>query len=296
MKRSILIVCAVGSAILLGTLVSRGDSPDKAADGTKKSAPRKKPIMPETPVRRTGTAAIEAALAQRVPCEFVETPLKDVIDYLRDALKVEIWLDEKGLKDAGVDPEVPVSCNLRGCSVSNVLNIVVDKLQLAWAIHDDVLWITSPVKADSAEFQDTRVYDVSDLVVYQDEKGVSFDDYLPLMDTITNSIDQKSWLDNGGDGTIHGETLGAAKVLVVSQSYQVQRKIVLLLAQIRAIAGTESKDHGRPRRERQKDPQVNWGGGLPSGWMKNLPVPKSAAAGNNGNGPLPKSGNSPSTK
>jgi hypothetical protein len=275
MKRSILIVCALGFAILLGTLVSQAqNSPGKAApnksapdkSASSQSAPdkqpaavRKPPKVHEPPVYGTGEAAIEAALAQRVPCEFVETPLKDVIEYLRDALKIEIWLDEAGLKDAGTDPEVPVTCNLRGCRVANVLDVILDKQQLTWTIHDEILWITSPMKAESCDFQQTCVYEVGDLVVYKDEKGEAFDDYAPLMNTITNTVQQKSWLDNGGDGSIEGDSFGAAKVLVVTQSYRVQKKVAALLAQIRAVAGNESANRDRPRRDRPKPPQGSVG-------------------------------------
>jgi hypothetical protein len=284
MKRSILIVCSLGFAILVGTLVSRGDSPDKSAGNKQAQAVRRPPTTRETPVYGTGEAAIEAALAQRVPFEFLETPLKDVIDYLRDALKIEIWLDENGLKDAGVDPEVPVTCNLRGCRVANVLDVILDKLQLTWTIHADVLWITSPVKAESDKFLEIRVYDVGDLVVYQDEKGAKFDDYSPLMEIVMGSIGGSSWVDGGGNGTIQGASLGSAKVLLISQSYRVHKEAAALLAKIRALSAAKGGSDEPPRREWPNKPL-----------MQTAKVAPASLAGQRGK-LAPKSATPPATK
>jgi len=258
MQRSILIVSALGFTVLLGSLVSRGDSPDKSVDGIKQpvTAEMKKQRTPEPIVRRTGTAAIEAALEQKIPLEFVETPLKDLIEYIRDATKIEIWLDEQSLKDAAVDPETPVTCLLRSCRLASALDIILDKHGLTWTIHDDVLWITSPQKAESDDFMETQVYDVADLVVYQDKHGATWDDFDPLMDAMVSGINSNSWMENGRYGDINGASLGTAKVLVVSQTYRVHKKIAALLENIRKVAATRSGS-GLPRRDRQPPPQMH---------------------------------------
>ena len=130
------------------------------------------------PVRRTGVEAIEAALAEPIDCEFVETPLKDVIDYLEDAAHVKIYVDSSGLKQAGIDESTPITCNLHGLRLENVLRLVLNELKLGWTIHDDVLYVTSQEELLSDEFVVIRVYDVGDLVVYQDNNGKKFDDFV----------------------------------------------------------------------------------------------------------------------
>jgi hypothetical protein len=290
MKRSILIVCALGFAILLGTLVSRGDSPDKVADaGKQPRAERQKPKVAEMPELRTGIEAIEAALARPTPpIEFVETPLKDVVEYLKDTAHVEILLDEPALKDAGVDPEVPITRNLRGIPLADVLDILLDRHGLMWTVHNDVMWITSPTKIESDEFFETRVYNVGDLVVYQDLKGVKFDDYSPLSDTIVDTIANKTWENNGGNGTIHGESLGTAKVLIVAQSYRVHRQIATLLSGIRDAAAGVKTGSGVPYRERAEESRSGRGGGkAPS------PARHAAPPSNSSNAPKPKSPSPP---
>src|SRR5208282_2922779 len=101
------------------------------------------------------------------PIDFTDTSFKDIIDYIKDASnpKIEIQLDLAGLKDAGVDPEQQVSKNIRGVSLRSALKLLLDDLQLKYVIHNEVLLITSPTKAESDEFMSTKVYPVADLVL-----------------------------------------------------------------------------------------------------------------------------------
>jgi len=59
-------------------------------------------------------------------------------------------------------------------------------------------------------------------------------------------------VDNGGSGTISGVWLGTAKFLVVTNRYDIQKKIPALLAEIRTIAAKKSGGDGLPCRERPK--------------------------------------------
>ena len=251
MRRLRLIVCARGCIFLLGTAVGLAGNPPKKSAG-KKPEPAKK-VKGDSPplVCRAGIEAIEAALNKPIHCEFVETPLKDVVDYFQDVVQIQICLDSPAaFKEAGVDESVPITCNLKDLRFEKVLNRILDAQQLTWTIHDDVLLITS--KANAEAYMDTRVYDVADLVVYQDRDGKRFDDYAPLTSLITESIAQKNWVENGGCGSIRGESLGTAKVLVVSNCYNVQEQIVALLADIRTVAAKKSGGDGPPFRERPK--------------------------------------------
>ena len=68
-------------------------------------------------------AAIEKALALPTQIEFVETPLQDVIDYLKDYHHIDIQIDTKALNDVGVDPSKTISEELdKGISLRSALN------------------------------------------------------------------------------------------------------------------------------------------------------------------------------
>jgi len=99
---------------------------------------------------------IEEALKQPTQIEFVETPLKDVVDYLADLHHIEIQLDTAALKEAGVESETQITKNLKGISLRSGLKLLLDELQLKYVIHNEVLLITSATKADSEEISGYR--------------------------------------------------------------------------------------------------------------------------------------------
>ena len=57
-----------------------------------------------------------------------------------------------------------VTKNLQGISLRSALKLLLDEMGLKYVIHNEVLLITSPTKAESEEFLITKFYDVSDLL------------------------------------------------------------------------------------------------------------------------------------
>ena len=137
------------------------------AEVWKELTARRKEKYSSTELSRRSPAEkkIEEALKQPTQIEFVETPLKDVVDYLKDLHHIEIQLDSAALKEAGVDESTPVTKNLKGISLRSALKLLLDELQLKYVIHNEVLLITSPAKAESDEYMTTKVYPVADLVL-----------------------------------------------------------------------------------------------------------------------------------
>jgi len=97
------------------------------------------------------------------PFDFQQTPLSDVIDFLRDATGINIVVDWPGLEMAGITTNTPVSLRLEGVRFRSALNLLVRQLGLTYTIRDDVLLITTPLRDQGRLI--TRVYDVADLVV-----------------------------------------------------------------------------------------------------------------------------------
>ena len=115
---------------------------------------------------------IEEALKQPTQIEFVETPLKDVVDYLKDLHHIEIQLDTAALREVDVDENTPISKNLKGISLRSALKLLLDDLQLTFVVHNEVLLITSAAKAaQSDEFMTTKAYPVTDIVVPIKQSG-----------------------------------------------------------------------------------------------------------------------------
>ncbi len=62
--------------------------------------------------RPTPEQRIREALDEPTQTEFVDTPLKDVVDYLKDLHHVEIQLDGPAMQEAGVEESTPLTRNL----------------------------------------------------------------------------------------------------------------------------------------------------------------------------------------
>ncbi len=102
-------------------------------------------------------------LGNSTDLEFADTPLSDVVDYIKSKHDIEIQLDPKGLTDAAVDPSAPVTKSVKGISLRSALRLILEEFDLTYVVQDEVLKITSKEKAD--EILTTRVYPVADLVI-----------------------------------------------------------------------------------------------------------------------------------
>ena len=87
---------------------------------------------------------IRAALTDGTTLEFIETPLKDVVDYLKDLHGIEIQFDTKSLDGVGVSTDTPVTRNIKGVSLRSALNLILRDLNLTFVVRNEVLEITTP--------------------------------------------------------------------------------------------------------------------------------------------------------
>jgi tetratricopeptide (TPR) repeat protein len=99
---------------------------------------------------------IEDALKQPTTIEFVDTKFKDIIDYLMDLHHIEIQLDAAALKDGGFDENTEITKILKGISLRSALKLLLDDLKLTYVIHNEVLLITTPERAESEELPGLR--------------------------------------------------------------------------------------------------------------------------------------------
>jgi len=165
-------------------------SPDKRASGGKKSTPG------------GVEAAIEAALMQPSRVEFVETPLCQVVEFLKDMHGILIGLDRRSLDDVGIGADIPITIRRRHGDLATNLDAILDPLDLTWIVRHEALLITTKQTAESN--CDTRVYKLL--------RQVAFDD---LLRDITGNINPQSWDTVGGPGSLCPMPPGA---LVVTQT------------------------------------------------------------------------------
>jgi tetratricopeptide (TPR) repeat protein len=97
------------------------------------------------------SARVWMALASPTEIEFVETPLRDVVDYLKDLHAIDIHLDAESLKKCGVGGETPVTTHLKGVTLRTALRSMLGDLQASYLVRDDTLVITGPTEAKTAD-------------------------------------------------------------------------------------------------------------------------------------------------
>ena len=126
---------------------------------------RRKERYSAVDLKKRGSAEkkIEDALDSSTQLEFIETPLQDVIDYLKEMHQIEIQIDNRALSDVGIDSSTPITKNLKGISLRSALRLMLREQGLTYMIQDEVLLITTPEEAETR--LSTKVYPVADLVL-----------------------------------------------------------------------------------------------------------------------------------
>jgi hypothetical protein len=97
--------------------------------------------------RRGKNTIADALRSPTAPIEFVETPLKDVIEYLQDAERIDIRIDKDALHAAKVDENVAITSNMRGVSLQSGLRLMLRQVGLTYVVRNKILWITTPEEA-----------------------------------------------------------------------------------------------------------------------------------------------------
>jgi alpha-2-macroglobulin len=178
---------------------------------------------------------IRQALREPAMLEFVDTKFKDIISYLKETHHIEIQLDAAALKDGGFDEGTEITKSLKGIDLRSALKLLLDDLKLKYVIHNGVLVITTPEKAESEEYMQTRVYVVDDLVLPAGDPQIpSFE---PLIELITRTVATKTWAENGGTGTMSPIQVGNHLALVFSQTEEVQEEVAATLEALRRAGG-----------------------------------------------------------
>jgi hypothetical protein len=229
-----LVVCwGLGSTCLAEDAPGTGAAGGRAADHGSLSGVPTSPNRATPDVAKEQEDRIKRALNDLVDLQFADTPLSDVVDYCANRLEINVFLDNKGLTDAGVDPSAPVTFATRKpITFASALNLILDEFDLAFAIQNEVLLITSNERAEKV--LTTEVHYVGDLVVTGGSKRPNFG---PLMNLITSTVQPDTWDDNDGPGSI--QPFPATGSLVFSQKQDVHVAVADLLAKLRR----ELKEH-----------------------------------------------------
>jgi len=135
-----------------------------------------------------------AALDSPTTLEFIETPLQDVVDFLKDVHGIEIQVDTRALDDVGIGCDTPITRNLRGITLRSAMNLILKELALTFVVAEEVLLITTPEFTE--HYLRTRVYRVESLI---DETSTADDLAETLKSTCETDLTKQSRVIASGD-------------------------------------------------------------------------------------------------
>jgi hypothetical protein len=148
------------------------------------------------------SARVDSILRKAIEkVDFSETPLSDVLSYLQDKYRIQIYVKRRQLRDAGIDPTTtPVTLALGDVQLRTVFDFIFDEIangQLGYTVHDGVLVIST--KSDLQT--EVRVYNCRDLLLSQRQKAPQSPDHggfepsaaARLIGVIQTTIAPESW-------------------------------------------------------------------------------------------------------
>lgn len=176
-------------------------------------------------------AAIRAAL--RAPMrrlnDFVETPLRVVIDQFGETPGLPVVCDMQALSDAGIDLDATTVTRaltrMPGVSLAAALRVVLSDVGLTWIVRDEVLTVTTREKA------------MENLVVVAYPLPRGFGDSRPadfqsMIDLIQSTVAVATWDVVGGSGAIRPLEGAGEPLLVVSQTSETHDEVENLLRRV----------------------------------------------------------------
>jgi type II secretory pathway component GspD/PulD (secretin) len=106
---------------------------------------------------------IEHKLLDPVTFDFKDTPIKEIIDDLRDWTQLNIVIDQPALDDEAISLSRPLSIKLDNVMAKTALDMVLHQAHLIYVIQGEVVLITTEAHSRGKLVQTT--YQVADLVI-----------------------------------------------------------------------------------------------------------------------------------
>lgn len=179
--------------------------------------------------------------AAKIDADFKETPLKEVADFIRDLVGINVIFDKE------VDSSLTVSFQAKGVSAKTVLNLLCSAHDLGTRVTDGILVVTTKSKAQGDVH--LEIYEITDICMPiknfpggeiriiedgvvidpppQDDPSPDLGDF--VVEMIRNFTGHQAW-DNDRSSISYQNGL-----LVVRQTKEVHRKIQKIVLQMRSL-------------------------------------------------------------
>ena len=171
---------------------------------------------------------ITKQLQRSVSVDLEQVTLKEAVRKLETLADINMLLDERGLEDESLSSKTPVSLRLKDVRLATALRVLLEPLNLAYVVKDEVMVITSRPRADGELVVAT--YPVNDLLRDSQPPREELD---RLCELIQNMIEPHSWSEVGGAADIKSNP--PTQSLVVRQTAANQTRIRELLEAMRSV-------------------------------------------------------------
>lgn len=144
----------------------KSDHPPSWNPDTIPTGPRN-PIANSFPQPSNHERDIQTALDALVELEVDQVPLQKVLRDLGRQRGINIVLDSRFFTNGGMDPDSPVTINLRGVRLRSALKLILEPLKLAYYVKDEVLRVAPALFVEQQIL--TKVYSTAGLATTPDE-------------------------------------------------------------------------------------------------------------------------------
>jgi hypothetical protein len=233
-------VCALilGLGISQRVIAQQAD-PFGDVSPTAEAAPAKENPNPPKSSEATCSASEARERIERILCrplteplDFVEQPLREVVQVLSDTYDIPIQFDTAALDAVAASPDVEVTIQISNISLRSALDLMLRNAgaeALTYMIDKEVLLVTT--QEESQQRLEVKVYRVDDLIGNGATPSPYGADAELLIDLIVASVERESWQENGtGEGEIKPFPPG---MIVISQTHRVQEQVQALLDDLR---------------------------------------------------------------
>ena len=213
--------------------------------------------------------AIEKALDQKCDLILKETSLAQLSEMLTKKMSVEVQLDKVALEEESINiSTTKFTKTLKNMSYRSALKFLFAGSSLDFISHQEVLLITSKERAASPELLHTRFYPVEDLVTKtkldkNKKKEIEIDfDSINRLNSDHHRTEFLARRRRRRWNYFLALRQAKLKILAISQSPEIHRKIEVLITKLRKLHQQKQKEKpARPTKKKER-PFVS-GGGIP---------------------------------
>jgi hypothetical protein len=123
------------------------------------------------PTVEENNATTERKISKRIPAQFEDLPLKEVLEFVFDATDVDHLIRMRKLDEEGIALDMPINLQLKQVRAEMLLDLVLGDFGLTYTIRDGIVIISTQSDPDVA--LEIRLYNVRDLITMDAARSVA---------------------------------------------------------------------------------------------------------------------------